>query len=361
MCKGRYHVPTSWKRSILFASGLAVLASVSCMGNGPAPTPPGPPDSGPGALGTIANDVRTTTVGTGGQEIFIYEPQGTSVTTAPVIVFLHGYTGVNPLLYGGWIKHLVQRGNIVLFPVYQDTLRQPEQYTADALAAVQNAYAVLRAGDHIQPDDTKLALVGHSLGGVIAMNLAAIAHTQGLPRVGALLAANAGDTTSATLPIPSIEDGDYDQIPAEMLFLGVVGADDTRVGNDIVVGLYESIPQIPSANREVLELQSDDHGAPALQANHRAPLALDLAFDSGGTIVLLPGGGTLRPEQLGVDFGVIDAFDYYGYWKWLDALTDAAFNGVNRQYALGNTPEQTYLGTWSDGRTVKPAARIQPP
>ena len=336
------------------------LALAGCVPLTELPGQGGPPSSGPGAPVTNAPDARTTRSGTGGQAIFIYEPNSAGLTSAPVIVFLHGYACINPVLYGGWIKHLVQRGNIVLYPVYQDTLLHPEQYTADALAAVQNAYAVLRAGDHVLPDDAKLALVGHSLGGVIAMNLAAVAHTQGLPRVAAVLVANAGDTTSFVLPIPSIAAGNYDQIPAEMLLLGVVGADDTGVGQDTVLSLYDAVPQIPSGSREVLELRSDYHGAPPLMADHRAPLAVDRDFDAGGTTVLLPGGITLSVDQLPGDRGAINDLDYYGYWKWLDALTDAAFYGTNREYAFGGTPQQTHTGAWDDGQPVTPAVRIRP-
>jgi hypothetical protein len=49
----------------------------------------------------------------------------------------------------------------------------------------------------------------------------------------------------------------------------------------------------------------------------------------------------------------VDAFDYYGLWKLFDALCDAAFLGKNREYALGNTKQQTFMGTWSDGVPVK--------
>jgi hypothetical protein len=178
--------------------------------------------------------------------------------------------------------------------------------------------------------------------------------------VQALLAANAGDTTSKAPSVPSIQVGNYDQIPADMLFLGVVGADDDVVGQDIVVSLYNDLPQIPSANREVLELTSDDHGSPSLEANHRAPLSSDPAFDSGGPIALLPANLGFLVDGRSLDGDSIDAFDFYGYWKWLDALTDAAFYRTNRPYALGSTPEQTFMGNWSDGEPVNPAVRILP-
>ena len=51
--------------------------------------------------------------------------------------------------------------------------------------------------------------------------------------------------------------------------------------------------------------------------------------------------------------GRIDALDFYGTWKLLDGLTDAAFHGTHREYALGNTAQQRFMGKWSDGVPVK--------
>ena len=48
----------------------------------------------------------------------------------------------------------------------------------------------------------------------------------------------------------------------------------------------------------------------------------------------------------------VDAMDYYGCWKLFDGLCDAAFKGKNRQFALGGTTQQKYMGKWSDGKEV---------
>jgi hypothetical protein len=45
--------------------------------------------------------------------------------------------------------------------------------------------------------------------------------------------------------------------------------------------------------------------------------------------------------------------DYYSTWKLFDALTDYAFYGINKEYCLDNTPEQRFMGLWSDGTPVK--------
>jgi hypothetical protein len=57
----------------------------------------------------------------------------------------------------------------------------------------------------------------------------------------------------------------------------------------------------------------------------------------------------------------INAQDYYGYWRLFDALCDAAFYGKNREYALGNTEKQRFMGKWSDGKPVKELQVIENP
>ena len=42
-----------------------------------------------------------------------------------------------------------------------------------------------------------------------------------------------------------------------------------------------------------------------------------------------------------------------GAWARSGNLSDAAFYGKNREYALGNTARQRFMGTWSDGVAVK--------
>jgi hypothetical protein len=51
----------------------------------------------------------------------------------------------------------------------------------------------------------------------------------------------------------------------------------------------------------------------------------------------------------------LDALDWYGTWKLLDALIACAFEGEWCEYAFGNTPEVRFMGTWSDGVPVAEA------
>jgi pimeloyl-ACP methyl ester carboxylesterase len=237
---------------------------------------------------------------------------------------------------GGWIRHLVRRGNIVVYPRYQmGAIADPKRCTPNALAAVTAAIAELKGGKRVRPDLGKFALVGHSNGGYVAANLAALAAGRGLPRPRALMCVQPGKNGMSPLE-------DMSRIPKGTLLL-VVNADRDAIitGRDILP-IYEGATSVPAADKNYVVLRSDNHGEPDLVAEHLSPCALDEDFDSGV--------GRLR-ERFKVRM-VTDSLDYYGYWKLFDGLCDAAFSGRNREYALGNTPEQRFMGKWSDGRPV---------
>jgi hypothetical protein len=75
-------------------------------------------------------------------------------------------------------------------------------------------------------------------------------------------------------------------------------------------------------------VRSDEHGTPALVADHFLPLS-----------------GSGYPA---------DALDFYGPWKLFDALQDCATRRQDCQIALGGTAQQCYMGRWSDGVPVTP-------
>jgi hypothetical protein len=93
--------------------------------------------------------------------------------------------------------------------------------------------------------------------------------------------------------------------------------------------IFQGTPQISAENKNYIIVHTDRHGTPELVADHRAPIA-----------------SSLWPHS-------VNALDYYAFWKLFDALTDAAFYGKNREFAIGNTPQQRFMGRWSDGTPVR--------
>jgi pimeloyl-ACP methyl ester carboxylesterase len=345
----RIFVPAVLSLTLIFLS-LTVISAQTVM-------PPLQPQTGPGGKQYVHAGVTKNRYGKGGEEYWIFEPDLPKPRTAPVIIFLHGWGGMNPLYYGAWLDHLVKRGNIVVYPRYQAGLLTPiRDFTPNTLAAVKDALRRLQTErGHVTPDLSKFATVGHSLGGVLAANVAALASESNLPRVRAVMSVEPG-ITDAPINVPL---ADLKKIPAQTLLLAVAGDQDTLVRDTDAKRIYYESTRVSAQDKDFIMMVSDTHGQPTLQASHRAPTALDKTYDSGEGVSGAPVGTTdaigdarisrrVRPETM-----MVNALDYYGLWKLFDGLCDAAFTGKNREYALGNTPQQRFMGRWSDGVPVK--------
>ncbi len=344
-------------RTRLIGLLLASIVPFAVLGADAAkPKPPEQPTSGPGGSGDYKHGkVRKTRVGRGGKKVWILEPDDPKPEKAPVIIFLHGWGVWNPIVYEQWSAHLVRRGNVVIHPKYQATVATlPSKMTPNAIAGIKLALAELKKKGRVEPDETKVAVVGHSLGGVLAANVAAMAATEDLPQPRAVMCLQPGDPRHARfgkklgkvdLEIKTII-RDYSTIPKGTLMIVTVADADPVVGDATAKLIWNGIGHLPAKDRDYITFRSDDHGKPKLRAHHSVPAA-----PRKRSVVDWTKAGT-------------DAYDYYGTWKLLDALTDAAFcgnpnceeadcRGTNRKHALGNTPEQRHMGKWTDGTPVK--------
>ncbi len=310
----------------------ALLASAALAGQ--AARPPEQPKSGPGGSDYPHAKVVTNTYGKDGDQFWILEPAEPTPKSAPLIVFNHGWLGMHPAVYQGWLNHIVRRGNIVVFPRYQQGALTPAwEFNRNAIAAIKAALAELKKPGHVTPDLDKFAIVGHSAGGAITSDIAALAAKEGLPKPKALMIVQPGRGLSDARPVFFAPAG-YEKIPADTFLLVVVGDEDRVVGDATAKDIFKSTKQIPAERKSFIIVQSDRHGSPPLLADHISPCA-----------PLFPGPMLMAQG--------CNALDYYGYWKLFDALTDFAFYSKNKQFALGNTPEQRFMGKWSDGAPVK--------
>ena len=314
------------KRNVLFA---IIIFLIIFSGNSFAsstidePKPPEQPENGPGGSDYKNNGYKMNRYNWGAEQYWIFEPTDPTPESAPLIVFNHGYMAIHPFVYWTWIIHIVKKGNIVVYPRYQAGIFIGyRNYVSNAIDAVKDSIQKLQSGNHVKPELDKFAIVGHSLGGGISANMAALSEKEGLP------------VPRAIMPVqPFIQPGilaDLSKIPSETLMLVIVGEDDDVVGNKSAKIIFNGASQIPLSNKDYIIQKTDKYGNPDLLADHIAPVCFP----------------SFIPKST-------NAMDYYSTWKLFDALTDYAFYGINGKFCLGNTPEQKNMGNWSDGTPVK--------
>jgi surfactin synthase thioesterase subunit len=294
---------------------------------------PPPSASGPGSTNYPCQGVYETVHGSGASQYWVFEPRNPQPASAPLIVFIPGHNIFDPSSYQAWIEHIVKRGNIVVFPRYQKSTSSPppSAYDTNVATAAKNAiYWLQTSSTSTRPLTNRFAVVGHSVGGMLAANLAANAKSSKLPPLRAVMCTQPGVSSFVKL-------SPMNQIPANTLLLAVSSADDTIAGSADALRIYYESTKVPATNKDYVVVRHDDHGATPLTASHTAALA---TTDS-----------TFPP----------DALNYYGFWKLFDGLCDTAFYGTNRKYALGGTTQECFMGFWSDGTPVNQLFSISQP
>ena len=347
----------------LIARVVGIVAACSTRTEGAA-RGPRQPGAGPGSASYKHGLVVAQEYGVGPTRYWIFEPADPKPESAPVIVFNHGWLALEPKYYGAWIDHIVRRGNIVIFPVYQDGLRtHTSEFTANAAAGVRAGIARLKAEPgHVRPQLEMVAVVGHSMGGLITANFGAEWKRLGIPQPRALMCVEPG-RTSAMPKSASVQLADLSLIGKDTLLLTVAGDRDRLVKDEDAKRIFKETTKVAPENKNHILMVSDDHGSPVLVANHLAPVGLNLRYTDPAAAGTLSHWffeqmekRRLRASENGGDGALgmaVDALDFYGTWKLFDGLSDAAFYGRNREYALGNTQQQRFMGKWSDGIGVK--------
>ncbi len=268
-------------------------------------------------------------------------------SSAPVVIYLHGFMAIVPPIYAGQIKHLVRQGYIVIFPEYNlggftGIFGDMDQYQMcdRAIAAVDRALDLPAVASRAETGNMYIA--SHSNGG----NLSLCWTARGGAPVKALIMQH---------PCVSME-----AIPGfvRSLFMGNLIELDTRsmaaqVNCPIIVigGTQDSIATAGQLNnimnwttnapsRVEYFYDADDHGEAALKSDHGVPCQ-----DDG----IIPGFILDLMSGMGISKFIEDGNDY----RIMYAAVDAALDGKTR-LAFDR-------GKWSDGVAVKPVVNCYDP
>jgi acetyl esterase/lipase len=301
--------------------------------------PPAQPAEGPGSYVYAHQDMAFLDMAQEEDGYWLFEPAAPKPKEAPVVVFLHGYGAYNPMVYGHWIRHLVRKGNIVIFPRYQKNLLSPfpKEFADNTAKAIKDAYTLLQTDEHVRPNEAPLVMVGHSYGGVIAAKLGVAYKDFGIPQPKGIFLCAPG---SGPLKGGRLET--YEAMPADTKLLIMVSNGDHVVGDEFAKLVFETATNTPQRN--FIRHFTDDYGFPEIRTHHNTPYSVDLNLDVG-----LHSLTTWRARRT----SRVDATDYFGFWKLMDGLIACTREGEYCNYAFGDTPEQRYLGEWSDGTPVR--------
>ncbi|KAA2241078.1 poly(ethylene terephthalate) hydrolase family protein [Salinarimonas soli] len=354
------------RRTIFIALALtAILAAPPAF----AAKPPDQAQSGPGGTDYVTKDVAKRALGRASAPIYVFHPAEAAAEPRPVIVFLHAWGANNPAIYGGWIEHLARKGNLVLFPRYQDVNRtRPADATANAVQMTKEAFAALASDANARPDLERVVYMGHLAGAAVAANLAAAApETQGLPRpklyFGLMPGGIASDAKERGIMLEALDKID------DALMVTMIGDRDHIPSDRAARRIHRGASGVALERKAFLRILSDDHGFPPVSATLASPGSYNAAYD--GTKLQAPpdpprdpkgqrwkwsadmaltGPQTVISQQLASN--ATDVLDYNGFWKTLDLAMQTAFaNGDGM--TLRRIPALFEMGRWSDGWPVR--------
>lgn len=278
---------------------------------------------------------------------WLFEPASPRPDSANIIVFNHGYGAYNPMIYGKWIKHLVRKGNIVIFPRYQKNnyFPRPRKFPKNVSQAINDAIEKMNKEDFVKPITKQLAFVGHSYGGVISANLAIHYKKHHLPKPVAVMLCSPGHGPFRGAVLKS-----YEKMDSNIKLIVMTSENDRTVGEKFGFKVFETATNV--TQRNLIRQLEDVAVSPLHYAGHSECYALDKTYDNGKR------NGTTRRA---LKKGKLNNTDYYGYWKIFDALLDCSRSGEHCEYAFGNTPEQRSLGVDVNGIPIKELEIILPP
>ena len=338
-----------------------------------AAAPPAQPKSGPGGSDYAGAQVVKRAIGRASAATYVFHLADTPAAPRPVVVFKHAWGQPNPQAYGGWIEHLARKGNLVLFPKYQEVNRiRPADASGVAASLVKDALATLAEDAQAKPDTDKVAYAGHLAGAAVALNLAATAKAEGLPAPKLVFVLMPGGIASDAKS-RGVQLADLKELDASTLLVAMIGDKEASASDRASKRILREAENVPANRKLFVRTLSDDHGFPSLSATLFSPGAAKTAYDAAAIKIppdpprdpkaprersgwkwtadmALTGEQTVLANQLNA--AATDALDYMGYWKALDMALAAAFSGKDAT-ALRDNPAFVDMGRWSDGWPVK--------
>lgn len=301
--------------------------------------------------------VRIEALGNGPDRSYIFMPADESVKGLPLVIFLHGWQGTNPKNFGALIDHLVRRGSVVIYPVYQRNANDaPQKVSAIAQKSIQQTIEWLRSQHPGRALTEKALYYGFSMGATMAINLAAGAPGNAMPSASMLLLSAPGDAHHVHRgPLGrSILMTSLDQVPASTPVILMSGSEDSTIGVPTALAYWNQIC-VQQRPKNLILWPPASHGKQNLRTTHGMPGAPDPRYDIEDIDTPLT-PITLAAQALFPESPSLNVLDFHGQWKVVTAALDSLRDGKPpAQWLFNDSKVLRDLGRFDDGKAYPQA------
>ncbi|SHJ99256.1 alpha/beta hydrolase family protein [Pseudozobellia thermophila] len=252
-----------------------------------------------------------------GKDVEVFYPEEATLPV-PVIFYSHPYGGEKSEYNIGLYEFIAKKGYAVVFAPYPTTGVSVEERYETLWESFKKA-----VGDHPDIIDTeKVGFMGHSFGGGATFSLAYKGFVEeGWGENGRFI------FTMAQWFSYDLSDTQLQNFPSNTKLITQVYDDDVTNDHRMAIDIFKNI-NISDAEKDFILIKSSTVDGYTYSAEHNLPNT-QTAYD---------------------------AYDYYGIYRLLDALTDYSFNGNSaaKNVALGNGSTEQITMPSHDGEALEP-------
>jgi dienelactone hydrolase len=297
----------------------------------------------------VHQEINILTEGTGAQRSYAFIPNKPNGQNLPLIIFSHGWMGINPKNYGALIDHLVRRGSVVIYPVYQTDGNTPPQEITNT--AAQSISKMLRKLNSEFPDlinTDKTLYYGFSMGASMSINFAMNPSQYDLPNPKGLILVAPGDAHHVAhgALAQSIVLKSIDQLPINLPIILMTGKEDVTIGVPMGHQYWNAIcPQ--NRRKTFISWPSGKNESESIAAGHGAPGAPDDRYDFPNIYGNVP-HSIERIDNFPISKS-INNLDYYGQWKVITGFLDYLQHDKSMDWVFSSQGVVKDLGTFENG------------
>jgi hypothetical protein len=265
--------------------------------------------------------------------IYCYRPKLVA-EPMPVIFFLNSLGESASRSYDSLFCHIASRGYCLVHIVYRMKSFPFQTWTYNRMFK-SCCSALDYFGKYI--DTTRVGFMGHSFGAGAAPYLTLrLFNDRGWGSAGMFM------YLFAPFFIFHVSQQELEQFPQQIKLIVQVYEEDDCVDHRMAKDLFESIG-IPDSEKEFVILLSDSNAAAGckLVADHTVPTNRNHGCER------------------------VDALDYYGVYRYFDALADYTFTGSEEAKCIAfghGSAKQRFMGLWPDSTPVREALiDVEPP